>query len=67
LAIVTTEAASGLSRRELARQFRAAYGTSPHRYRMLRRLDRARAMVVRGVPLAMSAVFAGVVDQALLT
>src|SRR5215207_8521372 len=36
------EAVTGLTRYEIARQFRALYGTSPHRYSILRRLDFAR-------------------------
>ena len=36
------EAVSGLSRFELARQFRARFGTSPYRYSLVRRLDLAR-------------------------
>ena len=35
------EAVTGLTRYDLARQFRAAFGTSPYRYSLLRRLDRA--------------------------
>jgi len=39
---VELEAASGLSRYELARQFRARFGTSPYRYSLQRRLEAAR-------------------------
>jgi len=38
-------------------------GTSPYRYLVLRRLDRARAMMVNGVPAAESAAAAGFADQ----
>ena len=37
------EALTGLTRHDLARQFRIALGTSPHRYLLMRRLDFARA------------------------
>src|SRR5262249_25553604 len=39
------EAITGLSRFALARHFRAALGTSPHRYVVTRRLDRAKHMI----------------------
>ena len=57
------EAATGLTRYELARQFRAAFGTSPYRYSLLRRLDRARAEMRRRHPLADVALLAGFADQ----
>jgi AraC-like DNA-binding protein len=46
------EAVSGLGRYELARQFRAAHGTSPYRYSLMRRLDFARSRLGSGTPLA---------------
>ena len=46
------EAVTGLSRYALARHFRACLGTSPHRYLVMRRLDRARGLIREGVPLA---------------
>ena len=61
------EAVTGLDRYELARQFRAAYGTSPYRYSLMRRLDFARGRLGRGVPLADVALDAGFVDQAHFT
>ncbi|HLZ31641.1 MAG TPA: AraC family transcriptional regulator [Chloroflexota bacterium] len=61
------EAVTGLSRYELARQFRLAYGTSPHRYALLRRLDFARAQLHTGTPLADLALSAGFADQAHFT
>jgi AraC-like DNA-binding protein len=61
------EAVSGLSRYELARQFRALYGTSPYRYSVLRRLDRARHALVRHVSLAHVAAECGFADQAHFT
>ena len=61
------EAATGLSRYELARQFRLAFGTSPHRYLLMRRLDTAREAIHRGRPLAEVADEVGFADQAHFT
>jgi AraC-like DNA-binding protein len=61
------EAVTALDRYDLARQFRAAYGTSPYRYSLMRRLDFARDQLGRGTPLADAALAAGFVDQAHFT
>jgi AraC-like DNA-binding protein len=61
------EAISGLDRYTLARQFRQCLGTSPHRYLLLRRLDRARALVAAGMPLAETALAVGFADQSHLS
>jgi AraC-like DNA-binding protein len=61
------EAVTGLSRYELARQFRTLYGTSPYRYSLLRRLDFARTRLRSGMPLAELALLAGFADQAHFT
>ncbi len=61
------EAATGLSRYELTRQFRACLGTSPYRYLTMRRLDRARALIRRGAPLADAAAATGFADQSHMT
>jgi AraC-like DNA-binding protein len=58
------EAVAGLTRYDLARQFRAAFGTSPYRYSLLRRLDRARAALRRGDALVDVALDTGFADQA---
>jgi AraC-like DNA-binding protein len=57
------EQVSGLDRWTLARQFRAAFGTSPSRFRTMRQLDQARILMRRGVPLAGAAHEAGFSDQ----
>lgn len=61
------EAVTGLTRYDLARQFRALVGTSPYRYSLMRRLGHARALVARRRPLADVALEAGFADQAHLT
>lgn len=61
------EAASGLSRFTLARQFRARFGTSPHRYQVMRRLDFARRRLRQGIAPAAAAAEAGFADQAHLS
>jgi AraC-like DNA-binding protein len=60
------EAASGLSRFELARQFRRHLGTSPYRYSVMRRLERGRDLIGTG-PLADIALQLGFSDQAHFT
>jgi AraC-like DNA-binding protein len=67
LPLVALERLSGLDRWTLARQFRAAYGTSPSRFRTLRQLDRARALIAGGTALAEAALAAGFADQSHLT
>ena len=64
---VDLEAVTGLSRYELARQFRASYGTSPYRYSLMRRLEFARSRLGGGTPLAELALAAGFADQAHFT
>jgi AraC-like DNA-binding protein len=61
------EAVTGLDRYELARQFRRVLGTSPHRYLIMRRLDRAKRALATNVKLADAAVDAGFADQAHFT
>nr|WP_272214207.1 AraC family transcriptional regulator [Marinicella sp. W31]MDC2877944.1 AraC family transcriptional regulator [Marinicella sp. W31] len=61
------EAIAGLDRFSLSRQFRAAFGTSPHRYLVQRRLERAKAMIAAGETLAGAAVSAGFADQSHMT
>lgn len=57
------ETIAGIDRFTLARQFRALYGTSPHRYLVQRRLARAKAMIANGETLAAAAMTAGFSDQ----
>ncbi|KUL95567.1 AraC family transcriptional regulator [Bosea sp. WAO] len=61
------EAVTGLDRYALARHFRRRYGTSPHHYLVMRRLERARALIRQGVGLADAAAASGFADQAHMT
>src|SRR2546427_383807 len=61
------EEVTGLTRYELARQFRSAFGTSPYRYSLMRRLDCARARLRGNRSLADVALAAGFADQAHLS
>jgi AraC-like DNA-binding protein len=61
------EIITGMSRYTLARHFRACLGTSPYRYLVMRRLDRARALIRRGAGLADTAAGCGFADQSHMT
>ena len=61
------EAITGLTRYDLARQFRIVLGTSPHRYLLMRRLELAREQMHRGRPLVDVALDTGFADQAHFT
>lgn len=58
------EGATGLSRWQLTRQFRTAFGVSPYRFQVFRRLDRVRTQISRGTSLADAAAMTGFADQA---
>jgi len=57
------ERETGQSRWSLSRDFRALLGTSPYRYLVLRRLDRAREMIASGNDLADTAYACCFADQ----
>ena len=61
------EAVTGLTRYDLARQFRTVFGTSPYRYLLMRRLEFARERIHQERPLVEVAVDAGFADQAHFT
>jgi AraC-like DNA-binding protein len=61
------EQIAGADRYTIARDFRRAFGTSPDRYRTMRRLALARRAIADGRPLALAAVEAGFADQSHLT
>jgi AraC-like DNA-binding protein len=61
------EEVTGLTRYDLARQFRTLCGTSPYHYALMRRLDVAREQLAQGRPLVEVAIVAGFADQAHFT
>lgn len=61
------EKVTGLDRFALARHFRAAVGTSPHRYQVGRRLARVQKMIADGMALSEAAAATGFADQSHLT
>jgi AraC-like DNA-binding protein len=63
----TLEKVSKLDRWTLARQFRAAFGTSPSRYRTMRQLNIVRRLILSGMPLAEASLQAGFADQSHMT
>lgn len=63
----TLEEIAGTDRFTLARHFRRAFGTSPDRYRTLRRLALARAAIESGQSLAQAAAETGFADQSHMT
>jgi AraC-like DNA-binding protein len=63
----TLERIAGADRFTIAREFRRAFGTSPDRYRTLRRLALARTAIESGRPLARAAADAGFADQSHMT
>lgn len=63
----TLEQIAGADRFTIARHFRWAFGTSPDRYRTLRRLALARASIESGQSLARAAAEAGFADQSHMT
>ncbi|MCK1822693.1 AraC family transcriptional regulator [Streptomyces sp. XM83C] len=67
---VTLEEASAVLRAHpahLVRAFSGAYGIAPHQYLTSRRVERARRLLLDGVPPGETAVAAGFYDQAHLT
>jgi AraC-like DNA-binding protein len=61
------ETVTGLTRYDLARQFRIVFGTSPHRYQLMRRLEQARRLLRTGRSIAAVAAECGFADQAHFT
>jgi AraC-like DNA-binding protein len=57
------ERIADLDRWSIARQFRAAFGTSPTRFRTMRQLDQVRRLISSGAGQADAALAAGFADQ----
>lgn len=66
-AMAALEAAHGISRFAIAREFRAHFGVSPSRYVIERRLDHVRRRIAAGDGLAEAALAAGFSDQSHMT
>jgi AraC-like DNA-binding protein len=62
--MIDLEKIAGLSRWELARQFRRAFGVSPYRFHLMRRLEEGRRQLGAGSQLALVAIETGFSDQA---
>lgn len=67
VAMADLEREFGMSRYAISRGFRRAFGVAPHRFVILRRLERAMDMVRGGTPLAEAAHVAGFADQSHFT
>lgn len=61
------EGLADMDRFTLSRQFRKAFGTSPHRYLVMRRLDLAKMRLLQGAALADAAIDSGFADQSHMT
>ncbi|OOG68408.1 AraC family transcriptional regulator [Sinorhizobium sp. A49] len=59
--------AAGLSRFQVVRGFSKNVGLTPHAYLVQRRIDLARRLIARGVPLAVAAAEGGFADQSHMT
>jgi AraC-like DNA-binding protein len=59
--------ASGLGLRQLCRAFRDATGLSPHQYLLRKRVEHAKTLIARDLPLAELALQCGFADQSQLT
>ncbi len=59
--------ASGLSRYELSRQFKAAFGMPPHAWQLQVRIDRSKPHLKKGHPVGEVALLMGFSDQAHFT
>ncbi|MGF6173056.1 AraC family transcriptional regulator [Ensifer sp. 4252] len=59
--------AADLSRFQVVRGFSRAFGLTPHAYLVQRRIDLARRLIARGVPLAEAAAEGGFADQSHMT
>jgi AraC-like DNA-binding protein len=63
VSLAELEAVTGHDRWQLSRDFRALFGTSPYRYLVARRLDKARSLLLAGHGIAESAIASGFADQ----
>ncbi|MEM9635577.1 MAG: AraC family transcriptional regulator [Pseudomonadota bacterium] len=61
------EGLTGMDRFTLSRQFKKAFGTSPHRYLVMRRLESVKRLLANGASLVDAAVDSGFADQSHMT
>ncbi|WP_299471823.1 AraC family transcriptional regulator [uncultured Roseibium sp.] len=67
VAVKDLENLCGLDRFTLSRQFRQAFGTSPHRYLIMRRLESVKGLLAKGTSLVDAAMESGFADQSHMT
>lgn len=67
VALSTLERVSQRDRWKLSRDFRSAFGTSPYRYLLMRRLEHARTLLAEGTAIAEVAFTCRFADQSHLT
>jgi len=67
VSLETLAAVAGLSPWHLLRVFRDAVGVPPHAYQTQLRIERAKALLGAGLPIAQAAAAVGLVDQSHLT
>jgi AraC-like DNA-binding protein len=67
VSLACLQRASGRDRWKLSRDFRVLYGTSPYRYLLMRRLERARELLADGHTLAEAAASCCFADQSHFT
>lgn len=60
-------ALAGLSRFQLLRRFRAAYGLPPHAWLVQQRAEKARRLIAQGMALSVAASASGFADQSHMT
>ncbi len=60
-------AVSNYSKWQVTRDFRSLYGTTPYRYVIFKRLQKAKALIEQGLPLVQVAINSGFADQSHLT
>uniref|UniRef100_UPI00241D475F helix-turn-helix domain-containing protein n=2 Tax=Idiomarina TaxID=135575 RepID=UPI00241D475F len=58
---------SDYSKWQITRDFRSLYGTTPYRYVTLKRLQKAKALIERGMPLSQASFSSGFADQSHMT
>lgn len=66
-ALTELAALAGLGRFQLLRRFKQAFGTTPHTWLVQQRVDKARTLLQRGVPIAQASAACGFADQSHLT